>query len=147
MPEGVSDTVQAVVVTHNRRALLLDCLEAIARQTRPVEGVLVVDNASTDGTLEALQSSGLADRVPLDYLRLTRNGGGSEGFHYGVAEALGSGADWLWLMDDDCEPGPTTLADMLAVERAGDRDAAVLAPIVRSPDGDVLPLNRGWTRR
>jgi rhamnopyranosyl-N-acetylglucosaminyl-diphospho-decaprenol beta-1,3/1,4-galactofuranosyltransferase len=140
------DTVQAVVVTYNRKALLLECLAGIAGQRRPVEGVLVVDNASTDGTREALEESGLADRIRLDYLRLARNGGGAEGFHYGVREALASGADWLWLMDDDCEPGPATLADLFATPRAADPEAAVLAPIVRAPGGELLPLNRGWTR-
>jgi GT2 family glycosyltransferase len=143
----MTDTVQAVVVTHNRRALLLECLAGIAAQSHPVAGVLVVDTASTDGTLEALEAGGLAGRLRIDYLRLTRNGGGAEGFHYGVREALRSGADWLWLMDDDCEPGPTTLADLLGSPRARDPEAAVLAPIVRTPAGDVLPLNRGWTRR
>jgi GT2 family glycosyltransferase len=41
--------VTAVVVTYNRRALLRECLAALAAQTRPVDRVLVVDNASTDG--------------------------------------------------------------------------------------------------
>ena len=141
-----SESVQAVVVTHNRKALLLECLEGIARQTHPVAGVLVVDNASTDGTEEALEASGLPARMRIDYLRLVRNGGGAEGFHYGVRRALESGADWIWLMDDDCEPPPSALADLLASPRAADPDAVLLAPIVRSPDGDVLPLNRGWTR-
>jgi GT2 family glycosyltransferase len=141
------DSVQAVVVTYNRRALLLECLEGIARQTHPVAGVLVVDNASTDGTREALERSGVADRLRIDYLRLTRNGGGAEGFHYGVREALRPGAaDWLWLMDDDCEPGPTTLGDLLAAPRAADPATALIAPLVKAPGGEVLPLNRGWTR-
>jgi GT2 family glycosyltransferase len=152
MPESV----RAVVVTYNRKALLLECLEGIARQTHPVAGVVVVDNASTDGTREALESSGVADRLRIEYLRLTRNGGGSEGFHYGVREALRSGAggtpgdgaraDWLWLMDDDCEPAPTTLADLLASPRAADPGTALIAPLVKAPGGDALPLNRGWTR-
>jgi rhamnopyranosyl-N-acetylglucosaminyl-diphospho-decaprenol beta-1,3/1,4-galactofuranosyltransferase len=143
----MADSVRAVVVTYNRRALLLECLTGIARQTHPVDGVLVVDNASTDGTREALEASGLAGRLRIDYLRLTRNGGGAEGFHYGVREALRPPhADWLWLMDDDCEPGPTTLADLLASPRARDPKTALVAPLVTAPDGEVLPLNRGWTR-
>ena len=166
----MADSVQAVVVTYNRRALLLECLAAIARQTRPVDGVLVVDNASTDGTREALEASDLAARLRIDYLRLRRNGGGAEGFHYGVREALrpspdgagspspdgagspspdGAGSpspDWLWLMDDDCEPAPSTLADLLAAPRAHAAGTALVAPLVRAPDGEVLPLNRGWTR-
>src|SRR3954452_22267184 len=92
------------IVTHNRKNLLLDCLEALAGQTQPLDRVLVVDNASSDGTLEHLRASGIAARLPLDYLRLERNGGGAEGFHYAVRAGIDSGADWIWLMDDDCEP-------------------------------------------
>ncbi|RCU32358.1 glycosyltransferase, partial [Acinetobacter baumannii] len=73
----------------------------------------------------------------IDYLRLTRNGGGAEGFHYGVREALREPrADWLWLMDDDCEPAPATLADLLAHPRASEPDTALVAPIVTAPDGE-----------
>jgi rhamnopyranosyl-N-acetylglucosaminyl-diphospho-decaprenol beta-1,3/1,4-galactofuranosyltransferase len=139
--------VHAVVVTHNRRELLLACLEALARQTHELEGVTVVDTASTDGTTEALEAAEVRERLALEHLRLTRNGGGAEGFHYGLRAALATGADWIWLMDDDCEPAPDALAELLAAPRAGDPDAVLLAPLVVAPDGQVLPLNRGWLRR
>ena len=138
--------VRAVVVTHNRRELLLACLEALAAQTHPLDGVIVVDSASTDGTDQALAEADVRHRIPIDYVRLTRNGGGAEGFHYGLRAALGTDAEWIWLMDDDCEPAPDALAALLASPRANDPDAALLAPLVRTPDGDVLPLNRGWLR-
>jgi rhamnopyranosyl-N-acetylglucosaminyl-diphospho-decaprenol beta-1,3/1,4-galactofuranosyltransferase len=138
--------VQAVVVTHNRKAMLLACLEALAGQSRPVDGVTVVDNASSDGTWEALEASGLGERLAIDYVRLARNGGGAEGFHYGVRAALDTGADWIWLMDDDCEPRPDALAALLEAPRARDPRAALLAPVVETPAGEVLPLNRGWLR-
>jgi rhamnopyranosyl-N-acetylglucosaminyl-diphospho-decaprenol beta-1,3/1,4-galactofuranosyltransferase len=139
--------VQAVVVTHNRRALLLACLESLADQTHPLEGVTVVDNASTDGTEDALAASPLRERLPIDYLRLERNGGGAEGFHYGVLAALRTDAEWIWLMDDDCEPAPDALAALLAAPRARDPEAVLLAPLVETPAGEILPLNRGWLRR
>ena len=138
--------VQAVVVTHNRSAMLLDCLSALARQTRPVDGVTVVDTASTDGTEEALAASDLPARLAIDYLRLERNGGGAEGFHYGVRAALDNGADWIWLMDDDCEAAPGALAALLGAPRAQDPEAVLVAPLVVTPAGEVLPLNRGWLR-
>jgi hypothetical protein len=138
----VSEVI-AVVVTHNRRELLVECLEALARQTHPVARVVLVDNASTDGTAEYVVASGVAERLPVDHLRLTRNGGGAEGFHYGVRAALEGDSDWLWLMDDDCEPADDCLEKLLA-EAAP--EAALLAPAVRDADGAVLPLHRGHVR-
>ena len=120
--------VTAVVVTFNRKELLIECLEALARQTHPLDRVVLVDNASTDGTLQTVEASGIAERLPLDYLRITRNGGGAEGFHYAVRAGLDSGADWIWLMDDDCRPEPDALERLLASEKATAPGTAVLAP-------------------
>jgi GT2 family glycosyltransferase len=139
-------SVQAVVVTHERTDLLLGCLEALAAQSRRLEGVTVVDTASADGTGAALEASDVRRRIRLDYIRLARNGGGAEGFHYGLRAALATGADWIWLMDDDCEPAPDALAALLAAPRAADPNAVLLAPLVESPGGEVLRLNRGWLR-
>jgi GT2 family glycosyltransferase len=145
--------VTAVVVTYNRKDLLLECLAALARQTRPLERVVLVDNASTDGTVEAVEASGVADGLALDLVALRRNGGGSEGFHYGVREALAGGEDpdWLWLMDDDCEPADDALERLLATPAAGDPAVGALVPAVRDPEDRLLPMHRGritarWVR-
>ena len=134
-------TVCAGVVTYNRKQLLLRCLDAIERQTHPVDSIVVVDNASTDGTPEALR-----DR-DVRHLRLKRNGGGAEGFHYAVRTGIDSGADWIWLMDDDCAPEPDALERLLAAPQAADPGTALLAPLVVMPGGVPLPLTRGWVRR
>lgn len=139
--------VTAVVVTFNRKALLLECLDALARQTRPLDRVLLVDNCSTDGTREAVEGAGLSDRVPLEYLRLTRNGGGAEGFHFGVREAMTGESDWVWLMDDDCEPADDALERLLAAPCASDPMTVGLAGAVRLPTGELLPMHRGWITR
>ena len=130
-------------VTWNRRELLRESLAAVLAQTMAPRRVVVVDNASTDGTPEAIEGSGLADRVTLDLLRLTRNGGGSEGFHYGVREALRHESDWIWLMDDDCEPRSDSLERLLESRAAGDPATAGLAPMVRDPQDRLLPMHRG----
>jgi len=44
------ETVCAVIVTYNRKKLLLECLEGLRRQTRPVDAIYIIDNASQDGT-------------------------------------------------------------------------------------------------
>lgn len=136
----------AVVVTYNRKHLLVDCLEALARQSHPVDRVVLVDNASSDGTEEHVRASGVAARVPIDYLRLSRNGGGAEGFHYGVRAALEGDHGWMWLMDDDCEPRDDCLEQLIGSGPAHDASTAVLAPVVRGADGQLLPINRGSVR-
>ena len=67
--------VIAVVVTYNRRDLLLESLAAVLAQTRAPDKVIVVDNASEDGTAAAVR-----DRFPAVHLAgLRRNSGGSAG--------------------------------------------------------------------
>ena len=110
--------VVAVVVTYNRLGLLQRLVERL--ETVPgVDEVLVVDNASTDGTGEWLST--LDDRdpgdehptVPVLGRTLTENGGGAGGFHDGLAWALERGADLAWLMDDDGLPDQDCLATLL----------------------------------
>src|SRR5919202_2529668 len=134
--------VIAVVVTYNRAEMLVACVRALAAQTHPLAGVLIVDNASTDGTEERLAASGAADGLDVAYVRLQRNGGGAEGFHYGVAHALERPSDWIWLMDDDCEPAEDCLERLLASRAAADEATAVVCPRVVAADGRLLPLNR-----
>ncbi|PZO93737.1 MAG: glycosyl transferase, partial [Haemophilus parainfluenzae] len=52
-------SVCAVVVTYNRKTLLLNCLKALQKQTIPVDKVLIIDNASSDGTTDYLIQSGI----------------------------------------------------------------------------------------
>ncbi len=122
------NTVCAVVVTYNRKNLLLECLDAIRKQTRPVQGIYLIDNASTDGTPETLLENGYIQELPpkelrepwekkfevknltdgepikLHYVRMQENTGGAGGFYEGVKRGYEKGYDWLWLMDDDCLP-------------------------------------------
>ena len=111
----------AVVVTYNRPALLRACLLAIQAQARAVDTLLVVDNASTDGTRAMLR----AEFPGATVLALAANGGGAGGFHAGMKWAYAQGYDWLWVMDDDARPAPDCLARLLAQARP-DR---VLVPI------------------
>ena len=103
--------VAAVVVTYNRKGLLLECVECLKRQTAPVE-ILVVDNASSDGTGEAVRP--MAEAGELAYLNTGANLGGAGGFQYGVRHAVEAGYDYVWIMDDDSMPTPTALEALLS---------------------------------
>lgn len=133
-------SVCAVVVTYNRRDLLEECLAALAAQTRPLDRVLVIDNASTDGTPELVREryAGAVDLVALE-----TNEGGAGGFHEGLRRGHAAGHDWIWLMDDDTIPTPTALAELLAAaERTGlDHPPALLSSKVVWTDGRMHPMN------
>jgi rhamnopyranosyl-N-acetylglucosaminyl-diphospho-decaprenol beta-1,3/1,4-galactofuranosyltransferase len=106
--------VAALVVTFNRKELLCECLDALLAQTSPVSRIVLVDNASSDGTSDLLARKGYLENEILDYVLLPINSGGAGGFHEGVKRAYESGYEWLWLMDDDVEPMPDALGKMLS---------------------------------
>lgn len=113
--------VIAVVVTFNRCSLLERTLARLASQTRPLDGIVVVDNGSTDGT-----GPWLARREGLTVVSQA-NVGGAGGFCTGMRRAAALGADWIWCMDDDVFPAPSCLADLLQAASVHP-DAALLAP-------------------
>ncbi|MDQ3644406.1 MAG: glycosyltransferase family 2 protein [Actinomycetota bacterium] len=137
--------VCAIVVTHNRKGLLGECLSGLGKQTRPPERVLVVDNASTDGTPEMLAR----EFRDVEVLTLPVNEGSAGGFHEGMKRAHANGADWLWLMDDDTVPGPEALAELLAAPARldGARPPSLLLSKALWRDGRMHPMNTPWPAR
>lgn len=105
----------AVVVTFNRLELLRTLVERLAEvreRTPALVDVLVVDNASTDGTGEWL-----AGRTDVRAHALPENRGGAGGFHEGLRRAVEeTGADLVWLMDDDGLPDVDCLERLLREE-------------------------------
>jgi rhamnopyranosyl-N-acetylglucosaminyl-diphospho-decaprenol beta-1,3/1,4-galactofuranosyltransferase len=141
-------TVCAVVVTYNRKRLLLECLEALRAQTRPVDELILVDNASTDGTAELLEREGWLARPEVRYLRLDENLGSSGGFAHAFAAAVrDSRAGWLWAMDDDAAPTPDCLRLLLDSPPAHDAATACVCPKVVYPDGSLNGVMRADFRR
>jgi rhamnopyranosyl-N-acetylglucosaminyl-diphospho-decaprenol beta-1,3/1,4-galactofuranosyltransferase len=101
--------VAAVVVTYNRKDVLADCLRELLAQSRPLDEIIAVDNASTDGTYEVIR----CEFADVTYVRLPENSGGAGGFHEGIKLACQKGYDWIWCMDDDGLPAPDALEKLL----------------------------------
>ncbi len=132
--------VCAVVVTHNRLALLRECLSALEAQTRRPDRVLLVDNASTDGTGDALR----AEFPAVELVSLPDNRGGAGGFQAGLEAAQAGEEEWFWLMDDDTIARSDALAALLAASAAiADLPPApvLLASRVVWRDGRLHPMN------
>ncbi|MDY5410302.1 MAG: glycosyltransferase family 2 protein [Gemmiger sp.] len=128
----------AVVVTYNRLPLLRQCLAALTAQTALGLTIFLIDNASTDGTAEAVAAMTLPNLV---YRNTGKNLGGAGGFAYGVREAALAGYDALWLMDDDTLPTPTALAEFLQADRDLHGRYGWLSGRALAPDGTDQPMN------
>ncbi len=102
--------VCAILVTHNRKELLREALAALAAQTVPVSRIVVVDNASDDGTPKLVER----EFPQVEVLRVTKNVGGAGGFHLGMKAALARECAWLWLMDDDTIVTPHALEELFS---------------------------------
>ena len=103
----------AVIVTYNRKVLLEECLIAISGQSLVLDTILIIDNASTDGTIETLQQNGWLERPKIQLIALKENTGGAGGFSVGMQYAFEHGADYVWMMDDDAIPHPTALEELI----------------------------------
>ncbi|WP_143237647.1 glycosyltransferase [Boudabousia liubingyangii] len=130
----------AVIVAYNREVLLRKCLDALGEQSSPLTAVIVVDNASTDGTGKVVDTH----PVVTDPVHLAQNTGGAGGFAAGIAYAQTHypQAEWVWIMDDDTVPEPTALAELLKAESAYPGKPALLASKAVWHDGSEHPMNR-----
>jgi GT2 family glycosyltransferase len=135
--------VVAVVVTWNRADLLAACLDAVAAQSRPVQRVVVVDNASTDGTAQVLDA-----RDDVQVVRLACNTGGAGGFAAGLMAAVSGGGELVWLLDDDTIAQPDTLAELVRARTGypGPTRPVLVASRVVWTDGRDHPMNTPRTR-
>lgn len=138
----MNETVAAVVVTYNRKQLLAECLDAILAQTRPVDKIILIDNASTDGTPDLIKERGYLDNPVFDYVRLPENTGGAGGFHEGLKRGYECGYDWMWLMDDDAEPMPDALEKM---SPGFSIDGVLAVSNLQTDESDSVQFHhRGW---
>jgi len=111
---GASPSVSAVVPTYNRKVLVAECVQAILNQSAFVSQVVVLDNASTDGTRDYFQEHGLLENERVDYVASNVNTGSAGGFHAGLERALLFETDWIWMIDNDAIPNPTALEALLS---------------------------------
>ena len=118
----------AVVVTYNRCDLLKRGIECL-RQNAPITTIVVINNGSTDGTREWLDTQKDLHIVHQE------NVGGSGGFYTGINEAMNLGADWIWCMDDDVFPRKDCVETLL--KHTNDSTVGILAPR-RLMDGEIF---------
>lgn len=100
--------VLAHIHTMNDEAVIEQALEGLRGQTRPSDAILIVDNASTDKTLDRTFSE------TVTIVRNSENLGTSGTIRIGLAHALKNGFDWTWIFDADTVPESDSLEKLLA---------------------------------
>ena len=99
----------------------------------------MIDNNSTDGTDEFLQSLGYFQNEMIDYMKLTENIGGAGGFYEGMKRAMHYKPDWIWIMDDDTIPTEKCLEELLLANTHVKNKVSFFASSVRGINGE--PMN------
>ena len=125
--------IGVVLVTFNRLEKLKTSLEHLESQSLLPKHVVIVDNASTDGTSEYLsQWCTTCQKFTVQILTMPTNCGGSGGYYAGMDEIIKYPVDWVWLQDDD------VYADKDAFAVAMDSLATINDPQIVSLSSKVI---------
>lgn len=119
-------SVAVAAVTFDRPNELAVLLNAINGQTAAVSTICLVDS----GTVPSKDIAAQHENV--DYIRSEANLGGAGGFSLAALKAVASGADWVWMMDDDAEPADAECLATL-IREAEARDLEAVVPLVVAP--------------
>lgn len=132
--------IAAVVVTYNRKQLLKENIECLMAQTlADILDIVIIDNHSTDGTREMLESF-ICDASVI-YKDTGRNLGGAGGFSFGVKFAAECGYEYIWLMDDDCMPKEDSLQAFIKADKYLRGRYGFLSSKVLWRDGNICKMN------
>lgn len=132
--------VIAVVVTYNRKELLKESVQALLNQEYNNCDVLIVDNASTDGTREYIDE--LLKDTRVHYENTGANLGGAGGFNYGMKKAYELGYEYIWIMDDDTIPYKESLLEIMNADTVLQGKYGYLSSIALWKDGTPCKMNR-----
>jgi GT2 family glycosyltransferase len=121
--------VTTVILNTNRRDDTLECLASLHRGSYARHSIIVLDNASTDGSKAAISTAFSDVRV----IELSENRGYAGNNNVGISAAMAQGADWVFILNEDTTLAPDCVARLVA---AGERDprVGVVGPLVLHHD-------------
>lgn len=129
MATVTSKDVTVCVVVKDRVELMARCLDGIAGQTQPPKAIVVVDNHSTDGTLELLHARAATSKVPMSVV----SDDGSLGHIRNLAVATAT-TELVAFTDSDCVPLPDWLEQLLITWNATDDERLGVVQGRTTPD-------------
>ena len=126
--------VAVVVLSWNRRDDTLACLRSLARVEYPRLTTIVVDNASSDGTADAVASE--FPQVVL--VRNARNLGYAGGMNAGIRRAAELGAEHALLLNNDTEVDPEFVSPLVEEARRRPDAGALCAKVLYADPPDLI---------
>jgi GT2 family glycosyltransferase len=117
--------VYIVILNTNRRDDTLACLASLSEGTYQGTKIIVLDNNSTDGSLEAIRSAFYNVQI----ISLTENLGYAGNNNVGIVEAMKQGADWVLILNEDTILDPDCLAELIKVGES-DPKIGIVGPMV-----------------
>lgn len=138
MNETKQPEVSAIVLNHNGKDIIPQCIDSLIDQTYKDIEIIVVDNGSTDGS-DSLVAKRYPDKVKL--IKLDSNLGYAGGCNAGIRAATGR---WIALLNNDAVADPRWIAKMLArIKNDGRNDAGMVASRILLMDSRDILDNTG----
>lgn len=103
--------IAAVICNYNKKDYVAECIQSVMESSFKDMDIIVVDNASTDGSAEHIKNR-FGNRVKLFVNRT--NLGGSGGFNTGIRYALEKGYEYVWCLDNDVLVDENAAAELYA---------------------------------
>jgi GT2 family glycosyltransferase len=141
---GERQHVVAVVCSYNGKEDTLRCVASLAEQDHAPLTTLVVDNRSTDGTVEAVREH----HPHAEILAMEENQGVAGAYHAGLRRALELGADYGMVLNNDMWFAPDMVSAMVD-EAAKHPDLGAMSPLIyfADPPDVIWYAGSQWTPR
>ena len=137
--------VVTVILNTNRREDTLACLASLAANTVEGAAVIVLDNQSTDGSVEAIGRSFPTVQI----IELTENRGYAGNNNVGIQAALERQADWILVLNEDTIAAADCLARLIRLGESNSRIGMVGPMVYHYDEPEVIQsaggsVNRFW---
>src|SRR5262249_29207310 len=133
------------VLNTNHREDTLQCLASLSQSTYRNHKILVLDNASKDGSVEAVRTLFPA----VEIIQLPENHGYAGNNNVGIQAALAQSADWILVLNEDTTLAPDCLAQLVEAGESSPQIGIVGPLVYHYDEPDVIQsaggrLGRGW---
>lgn len=123
--KSIYPRVVTVILNTNRRDDTLDCLTSLRLNHYPNHHIIVLDNASHDGSVEAIR----AEYPEIEIISLADNLGYAGNNNVGIRAAMAQDADWIFILNEDTILSPNCLELMVALGETNPR-IGIVGPLV-----------------